>query len=630
MYTLKFKNNENPNSRLVIWIAAALILSILYSAVYAFGDGPRHSTYSLFEEQWDGFAHGQLSLLEKPSEELLKLENPYDPKTNEGLKKYDVSLFNGKYYVYYGPTSALFVGILKLIGHQAISDGQIVFFWCIGLAWSLAALFYFMTNENIGLLFHTGNFKKPYSSTWLNISGYLLVGFNPGVVACLSRPEFYEAQVISGILFFSVGMVLYLYALLMRFQEKQMLQVSFLLFASGISFAFSFMGRYTFAIPITIISIFGLYFFIKHSKVNSQSFFSKKNLLYMGIYLLPLTTALIAYFILNYFKTGNILESGSSYVLAGLPLPQFNMFDLKYLPTNFYIYWISPLSFKAEFPFIYYIKHTLPEWTGDTYHFSDVRMVGLSIYALFILPMLLYLLNLSKIKYKVSYFSRFSLIFFTLFLSTNIVIMCHFSSSTRYYSDFLLFLLLALFLFNLGVIDTFRIEKMKTLEQATKIILGTLCITYSIGSSLLIIDPRMYFFDNALPLMKLHIFNFSDRKAKPLSISYNNEPLNLEELYFNFRRPINLLRVVLDGRLVTCESQYNSQHLLMGYKGKNEVFKQSFSNVQQDNHPIKVFSFTPVLVDAIKIITNKPIPYTKGINANCSPFKQSSAVFYHS
>src|SRR4051794_16895128 len=57
----------------------------------------------------DAFLSGQTSLTILPHPGLLRLPDPYDPRQNGGYRIHDLSLYNGRYYVAFGPTPALLV-----------------------------------------------------------------------------------------------------------------------------------------------------------------------------------------------------------------------------------------------------------------------------------------------------------------------------------------------------------------------------------------------------------------------------------------------------------------------------------------------------------------------------------------
>ena len=67
-------------------------------------DQPQTDHYNLLA---DGFLSGHLHLNVTPDPRLLALPNPYDPVANAGLKAQDLSLYHGKYYLYWGPTPVL-------------------------------------------------------------------------------------------------------------------------------------------------------------------------------------------------------------------------------------------------------------------------------------------------------------------------------------------------------------------------------------------------------------------------------------------------------------------------------------------------------------------------------------------
>jgi len=63
-----------------------------------------HNLYLHLTEAW---MQGRLDLLEEPGEVLLAMENPFDPEHNEDARLHDASLFEGRYYVYFGPAPVL-------------------------------------------------------------------------------------------------------------------------------------------------------------------------------------------------------------------------------------------------------------------------------------------------------------------------------------------------------------------------------------------------------------------------------------------------------------------------------------------------------------------------------------------
>ena len=78
---------------------------------------------------------GKPHLLVEPNPELLKLENPYDYHQRRDLEYlWDTTLYNGKYYLYWGPVPAVLGVIVSSITSKPVTDTGLVFFFVIGIA----------------------------------------------------------------------------------------------------------------------------------------------------------------------------------------------------------------------------------------------------------------------------------------------------------------------------------------------------------------------------------------------------------------------------------------------------------------------------------------------------------------
>ena len=74
---------------------------------FRFATAIANNAWHHYEYMVDGFLSGHLYLSLPPPKELLALPDPYDPTQNIRYRLWDVSLYQGKYYLYYGPTPAL-------------------------------------------------------------------------------------------------------------------------------------------------------------------------------------------------------------------------------------------------------------------------------------------------------------------------------------------------------------------------------------------------------------------------------------------------------------------------------------------------------------------------------------------
>ena len=89
----------------------------------------------------DAFLAGQLHLPIEPSPELLALPDPYDPRGRGGVRYlFDASLYNGRYYLYWGPVPALYHAAWQVVTRSrlradvaqvAASTISAAFFWAI-------------------------------------------------------------------------------------------------------------------------------------------------------------------------------------------------------------------------------------------------------------------------------------------------------------------------------------------------------------------------------------------------------------------------------------------------------------------------------------------------------------------
>jgi len=128
-----FSTSKPHQTDLVILISILLVITG-YIWFVSFG---LWTTWSNTTEYYDqlatAFAHGSLSLEKGVDPALLSLTNPYNPNERDGINyPLDFSLYNGKYYLYFGPAPALLLTIFKLLGFGTIGDQHLVFIFTSG------------------------------------------------------------------------------------------------------------------------------------------------------------------------------------------------------------------------------------------------------------------------------------------------------------------------------------------------------------------------------------------------------------------------------------------------------------------------------------------------------------------
>jgi hypothetical protein len=210
----------------IIIIASIAIIIFVYSgilitwvqAVQA-GQADISSNYDKLSR---AFMQGQLNLLESPSNLLLKLSDPYDPLQNTGLKLYDISLYKGKYYPYWGPVPALFVTFFHLFITQPIYDFLIVWLFICGLLIANIAIILWMKRRIFCDM-----------PGWFTFFSIFLVGLSNPIPWLMGRPAIYEAAITGGQFFLISGIYWAITGL-----EEPIPDIRKLLFA-GLSWAFA-------------------------------------------------------------------------------------------------------------------------------------------------------------------------------------------------------------------------------------------------------------------------------------------------------------------------------------------------------------------------------------------------------
>ena len=129
--------NGLKSHRVFIFTPLAILLVITaYVWFISFGSWSKWPVTSNYYDQLaTAFEHGSLSLEIKPNQTLVALPDPYDPSARAGLNyPKDVSLYKGKYYLYFGPVPALILSIIKRIGLlNKFGDQDIVFVFVSGI-----------------------------------------------------------------------------------------------------------------------------------------------------------------------------------------------------------------------------------------------------------------------------------------------------------------------------------------------------------------------------------------------------------------------------------------------------------------------------------------------------------------
>jgi hypothetical protein len=318
----------------LIVISAILIIMIYVWVVSAGHWTAWPSTDDSYSQLAEGFDHKQLSLLTKPDPALLALRHPYDYNSRQNVPYlWDASLYNGKYYIYWGPVPALILVLIKLLYNGNIGDQYITFAFITGtLLFSILMLLSIQSDFFSAL------------PTWEVLIGVFVVGLVTPIPWLLHRPYVYEAA-ISGEQFFLIGGIYWAYSALTK---PSISKWSLLL--AGTFWVFAFGSRVVAALPIAFL--IGILLFVTAKNFRGSNF-AETVLACLAIGT-PIVLGIAAYGWYNWARFGSIYEFGLRYQLNKDNL--LNNYDLvfstSYIRINLKNYLLNPLQTVSTFPFV--------------------------------------------------------------------------------------------------------------------------------------------------------------------------------------------------------------------------------------------------------------------------------------
>lgn len=319
-----------------VFIAAGVI-TVLLVAVWFFSAG-RLTAWSpgtdYFNRLADGFLAGQLSFLDKPSPELLAMSNPYDWRTridNRVPFLWDATLYDGKYYLYWGPVPAMIAAAVKSIFPVHIYDGMLIFSFYTGIVILLALI-----------LRHLRRKFFPSTPAYLLYPLILIGGLALPLLYLVIHPNVYETAISSGQFFLLGG----LYFLLRSMESIK--RAGVWLLAAGFTLGAAVGSRATLVFAVGFLVLLVGVYTLKAKTV-------KQSVGDLMLILIPLALWAVGLGWYNWARFGNVLQTGWRYQLTGpaLPTSQVAFFSLDYILPNLYSYFIHlPVFTPSEFPFI--------------------------------------------------------------------------------------------------------------------------------------------------------------------------------------------------------------------------------------------------------------------------------------
>ncbi len=288
-----------------------------------------------YDQLAEGFDSGQLSVITKADPALLAMQHPYDYNSRSNIPyMWDMSLYKGKYYLYWGPAPALILALIKPIYNSEIGDQYITFMFLVGLL---------IFNILILISIHRDFFKS--LPTWTVLISILVAGLVTPIPWIAHQPLIYEAAITGG-QFFLIGGVYWVYIALTKSPVSK-----WNLFLAGLFWALAFGSRVVLAFPIAFL-LFLTWLGITRIHFNKPE--SVRAILLSSIAIgIPIILAVVAYGWYNWARFGSIFEFGFRYQLNKDNLiSNYNLtFSTAYVHSNFHNYILMPFQTASTFPF---------------------------------------------------------------------------------------------------------------------------------------------------------------------------------------------------------------------------------------------------------------------------------------
>jgi hypothetical protein len=322
---------SNPKAKVAAWLAFG------YCALAAFwtaeGVGPwtgdEHNAWHHYEYLTEGFLHGHTYLSVDPDPRLLALPDPYNPEQNKPYRLWDASLYDGKYYLYYGPAPAIVLMLpwRILTGRELPQNLAVAAFAAVGLA---------------ALVLLLGGIRERHFPRLspLGLAGVVTVAFHAAwLPVILRRPAFWEVPIVS-----AVACLWWAVYFLWKFQDSGKIRWAV---GGGIALALLMGCRVTFVFAAAAVAFLYL---VPRAGAAARCLRGWALALAPAAIAFAGGLALLAY---NYARFGRWLEFGQSYQLWGVDYRGMHFFGLRNVLFNVQAYLLSLPQFGPYFPFLH-------------------------------------------------------------------------------------------------------------------------------------------------------------------------------------------------------------------------------------------------------------------------------------
>ncbi|MEW6402157.1 MAG: hypothetical protein AB1649_10175 [Chloroflexota bacterium] len=318
-----------------------LVIGVLAVYVWCVSVGlwitwPRLTNY--YDLLGTAFSHGQIALEVPPPAELLELDDPYNPENRWDIDVlWDMSYFDGKYYLYWGPAPALLVALVKPFYAGEVGDNILSFFFFTGI-------FIFLTL----LILEIWKNYMAETPRWAVLLGIAFVALMNPIPFALLDSMIYEAAIGGGQFFFVGG----LYWVITSFRRPSAIRLAL----AGVFFGLAVATRNVLLIPVAFLGLVVLIWAIKSHRHQAIRF-----VLAAGLPIALIGVGMAWY---NYVRFGSISEFGLRYQFTSFPLHDQidETFSAAYIPPNLFKILLNPMERRDSFPFVRTTRWAGPSW----------------------------------------------------------------------------------------------------------------------------------------------------------------------------------------------------------------------------------------------------------------------------
>ena len=310
-------------------VAAVWFFWTTTQPVTAFFSKERSGYYGALTE---GFRSGHLHVAIKPAPGLLALNDPYDPVANAPYRVHDMTLWQGKYYMYYGvsPVLIFFWPMVAVTGCYPTEACAVAAFCSVGVALALALL---------------GAVRRrhfPLAPTWVLVTAALVVVFANPVGLLTHLPQFYQVPIACAFAL-HMAMLAAIYGTLHATRRGAW----FWLFAASACYGLSIGAR-----PNYLLSGFALVvpWVVLAWRERARGWFAAG--LRFGVAAFgPAVAAGVGLLLYNWLRFGVATEFGIKYTLGGERIPDIKLMGLEYVVPHLGDYLMRAGNWGRYFPF---------------------------------------------------------------------------------------------------------------------------------------------------------------------------------------------------------------------------------------------------------------------------------------